>query len=76
VFKGSKWKFNWGEVEYGWERYFATGQAGLTDEMITALICREFKWTYSEYEKQPSWFIDLIVQMMRAEARAINLQKK
>jgi hypothetical protein len=28
------------------------------------------KWTWEEYERQPSWFVDNVLAMMRAEAEA------
>jgi cytochrome bd-type quinol oxidase subunit 1 len=40
--------------------------------MLAAIICREFGWTWQEYEKQPSWFIDIILKMMQAENEAMK----
>ena len=36
--------------------------------MLAALVCREMKWTYAEYESTPAEFIDTIVDMLQAEA--------
>jgi len=40
--------------------------------MIAALICREMKWTYQEYQNQPSWFIDIIRALLKAESEEIK----
>jgi hypothetical protein len=36
--------------------------------MLAAIICREMKWTYQEYQNQPSWFIDIVLEMLQAES--------
>jgi len=41
--------------------------------MVAALLCREMKWTYQEYQAQPAPFIDTILDMLQAESAA---QKK
>lgn len=28
------------------------------------------KWTYQEYEEQPAWLIDYLLEMLKAEAGA------
>jgi hypothetical protein len=38
--------------------------------MLCAVICREFKWTWQEYQEQPAFFIDMIIAMIQAEAEA------
>jgi hypothetical protein len=48
------------------------GQAELKEEQIAALICREFSWTWQEYENQPSWFIEIILEMLKAEAEEMK----
>jgi len=44
--------------------------------MITAIICREMKWDYWQYQNQPSWFIDVLIEMIKAEAEEINNKHK
>jgi uncharacterized protein YbaP (TraB family) len=44
--------------------------------MIMALICREMKWDYHTYQRQPAWFIDLLIMMLQAEAEGIERQTK
>lgn len=44
------------------------GEVDLTETMLAVLICEKFHWTWQEYDAQPTWFIDLIVSKMRAEA--------
>jgi len=42
----------------------------LRAEMIAALICRETGWTWQEYGDQPAWFIDVVLEMLKAESSA------
>ena len=35
-----------------------------------AVICREMKWDYHTYLDQPTWLIDMLTQMLHAEAIA------
>lgn len=44
--------------------------------MIAAMICREMKWTFVEYESQPTTFIDTIIEMLKAESREIKKKNK
>lgn len=59
-----------------WERYFAGLKTSLTNDMARALICREMKWTWSEYDEQPAGFIDTIVEMLKAESREMERKSK
>lgn len=36
--------------------------------MIAALICREMHWTWYEYQDAPAHFIEIIIEMLKAEA--------
>ena len=45
-------------------------------EMIAALICREMGWTWEEYERQPSWFVKIISEMIRAESEQTEKNAK
>jgi len=40
------------------------------------LVCREFGWTFKEYQEQPSWFIDIILEMLKAEAGEMRKRMK
>jgi len=44
--------------------------------MLAAMVCREFKWTWQEYQDQPQVFIDTIVDMMVAEGRENEARQK
>jgi hypothetical protein len=44
----------------------------LREEQVAALICREFGWTWEEYRNQPAWFIDIILEMLKAESELIK----
>jgi hypothetical protein len=48
----------------------------LKNEQVAALICREFGWTFEEYQNQPSWFIDIILEMLKAEGEEIRKRMK
>lgn len=43
---------------------------------MAAIICREFGWTYQEYQNQPSWFIDIIVEMLKIEVEQMEKKVK
>jgi len=40
------------------------------------VICEKYSWTYQEYMKTPTDFLDLVQEMYRIEAKNINKQKK
>jgi len=42
----------------------------MTEGMMIALVCREMKWTYQEFQDQPSEFIDTVIDMCLAEFEA------
>jgi len=48
----------------------------MTDDMIVATICREFKWTYQEFMESPAVFIDNVMIMMRAEAKQERIRER
>jgi hypothetical protein len=49
------------------------GATGLErEEFSIALLCREMKWTWDEYQEQPTWFIDILIGLFNAEAKAKN----
>jgi len=41
-----------------------------------AIVCREFGWTWDEYQAQPTWFISTIVSMLREEAEESKRREK
>jgi hypothetical protein len=45
-----------------------TGSGTLPEEMIAAIICEKFGWTYEEYLDQPHWFIEIIKTKLREDA--------
>jgi hypothetical protein len=59
-----------------WQRYFAMGKATLPDEMIAAIVCREFGWTWQEYESAPNWFITVVKSYLRHEAEESQRKNK
>jgi len=44
--------------------------------MTAALICREFGWTWQEFENQPAQFIDNILAMLQEESREMERKNK
>jgi hypothetical protein len=34
------------------------------------------KWTYEEFQDQPAWFIDIILEMFQAESYQANKKQK
>jgi len=45
--------------------------------MIAALVCREMHWTWKEYQDTPAHFIEIVKEMLSAEAEQTkkSLQK-
>jgi hypothetical protein len=44
--------------------------------MLAAVVCREMKWTWEEYQQSPQRFIDIIVKMLTAEALSAKKRNK
>jgi len=44
--------------------------------MAAAILCREIGWTWQEYENQPSWFIDMLMAMLKAEGKEMQRRIK
>lgn len=40
--------------------------------MLAAIVCREMKWDWKQYQRQPAWFIDILVEMFGAESDEIR----
>jgi hypothetical protein len=51
-----------------WKRYFSTGALEFETQII-AVLCREMHWTFEEYLSQPTWFIFMLMELLRAEAQ-------
>ena len=60
---------------YSWDRYFAGTNADLNSEQVAAIVCREMKWTYEEYQNTPATFIDIVLLMLKAENKAQSKNK-
>lgn len=52
------------------------GRASLTPDQIAALICREFGWTWEEYQNAPHSFIQVVLSMLREEADEVTRRSK
>ena len=44
----------------------------LTEEMIAAIVCKEYGWTYEQYQETPAEFIEIILLMFKAESDKNN----
>ena len=44
--------------------------------MLGAILCREFGWTWQEYENQPVWFLDTVVIMLQEESQKQKKEKQ
>lgn len=38
-------------------------------EMIIAMLCESMKWDYFTYEKQPTWFVEILLQKMEIDEK-------
>ena len=48
----------------------------LPEEILMIEICERFGWDYYRFLNQPSWFIDLIIEKIKAEARELKRRQK
>lgn len=48
----------------------------MPEEMLIIEICEKFGWDYHRFLDQPAWFIELIVEKMKAEARERKRREK
>ena len=45
--------------------------------MIAVVVCEKFGWTFAEYNEQPKYFIELIVEKIKVDnQREENAMKK
>lgn len=44
--------------------------------MLAAVICREMKWTWQEYQDQPAFFVDALLSMLQAESKQLDKETK
>jgi len=42
----------------------------MTDEMVAAIICERYGWTWQEYTAQPWKFLHTVIAMVKAEGEA------
>ena len=47
--------------------YISTGKS--MGNLAIVGICEMYGWTYQEYMSQPTWFIDLIIEKMKIDAK-------
>lgn len=52
------------------------GEGNLPEEMLAIEICEKFGWDYYQFLNQPAWFIDLVVEKIKAEARERKRREK
>jgi hypothetical protein len=45
-------------------------------QFTVAVICREMRWNYQQYQEQPIWLIDMIRKMLQTEADYERKQMK
>jgi hypothetical protein len=43
--------------------------------MLHAILIREMKWTFQEYQNQPAWLIQELVAYMSAESQHAKRQQ-
>jgi hypothetical protein len=48
----------------------------LSEEIIIIEICEKFGWDYYQFLQQPIWFIELIIEKNKAEARELKRREK
>lgn len=44
--------------------------------MVIVEVCRAYKWDLYTYLAQPSWFLELIIERMRIDAKKAEAEEK
>ena len=52
------------------------GRGTLPEEAVMVQICREMGWTYQEFQDQPNWFIDLLLELRNLEEKEFERKRK
>jgi hypothetical protein len=58
-------------LRHAWHRYFESGFIEFHTQLV-AILCREMKWRYEDYLAQPTWFIAMLLELMRAEGNYLK----
>jgi len=48
----------------------------LPEEAVIIQVCREMGWTYQEFQEQPSWFVDLLIELRNLEEKEFERKRK
>lgn len=41
----------------------------VSEELMVLMVCKEMRWTYTEYMAQPAWFVGAVREMLQIEAK-------
>ena len=52
------------------------GHGTIPDELDILLVCKQMKWTYTEYMEQPRWFIESLSGLLRIDTEEENKRIK
>lgn len=48
----------------------------MPEEAVIIQVCREMGWTYQEFQEQPSWFVDLLIELRNLEEKEFERKRK
>lgn len=52
------------------------GSKVISSKLEMILLCKQMGWDYYTYQKQPSWFLDILREVNNADARYQNMLNK
>ena len=52
------------------------GHGTVSEELNILLLCKQMKWTYTEYMEQPQWFVESMAGLLRTDIKEENRRVK
>jgi len=52
------------------------GHGTIPDDLNAVMLCKEMKWTYTQYAVQPRWFIESLSGLLRIDTQEENKRIK
>jgi hypothetical protein len=52
------------------------GHGTIPAELDILLLCKEMKWTYPQCMDQPRWFVECMLDILRADTQKANKDAK
>ncbi len=52
------------------------GKGAVSEELKILLFCKQMKWTYTQYMKQPRWFVEALSGLLDEDTRDANKKNR